>query len=171
MNRSVGWIGVGIVVAGFALAGFPILMTGQEHVDPEQLAGCLVAPVGLVVVLLGATSVDPRSTTVSGTFGNTDDPGPAERLPEPATDRGRRWRSQDPVNCRYCRTVITSDLASCPRCARARSCRSCRRPLGFVLDRPTCPTCAQPEAICGCEHLADTGPTAFGPFDGRGPRR
>jgi hypothetical protein len=167
MNRSIGWIGVGIVVAGFALAGFPLAVAGQERLDPEQLAGFLVAPVGLVVVLIGAISVDPRKTTVTGTFGNTDEPAPTADEPASPTERPRVWAALEPVNCRFCRSVISADLANCPRCARARSCRACYRPLGLVLERPTCPTCARPEPACPCPYL---GTTKGSPRVPRGPR-
>jgi len=157
MNRAVVWIGVATVLAGFALAAFPVVVTGQEHFDDEQAAGTLVAPVGLVVVMLGFTLYDPRASTVRGLF--NDDPRPASVGHGPAAASGL-YAPSEADECRQCRTPIAWDLASCPRCARARPCRTCGRPVGLVLDRPTCPTCGQAEATCGCPRLAPRGSPA-----------
>ncbi len=153
MNRPFAWIGVGVVVLGMGLVAFPVIVVGRELLDPEQIAGFLIAPLGLFVVMLAASAHDPRRTTVAGTFGNSEESSdrPAAVSPPP---RSRARYSSDPVHCRNCRTVVTVDLARCPRCARARECRSCGRPLGQVLERPTCPTCAQPEALCNCVPLS-----------------
>jgi hypothetical protein len=163
MNRSIALIGVFVIAFGFALVAYPIALTGTEQLDLEQEVGFLLAPVGLVVVMLGALALNPERTTVGGTFGN----------PEADLDRTARGRSleprparpfhpYEPVDCRYCRTVITADLAQCPRCARPRECRSCGRPLAMVEDRVTCPACKRTEALCNCPHLARPGasPTA-----------
>ncbi len=153
MNRSIAMVGVGIVVAGIALLSFPLAVLGREEFDYEQIAGLLVVPIGLVVILIGAVSVDPNQTTVTGTFGNPDEAEirAAEAVLPVAAPR--RVNPNTPVHCRYCRSIITADLAQCPRCARARDCRTCGRPLGQVLDRPTCPRCARVEAFCNCPHL------------------
>ncbi len=156
MNRSIAGVGVAVILLGFGLVAFPVVVTGQERLDPEQIAGFLVAPVGLVVVLIAAISVDPRRTTIVGTFGNPDETPSLARPSRRAAPRPA-FTPSDPVYCRYCRAVITSDLSACPRCARARECRSCGRPLGQVLGRPTCPTCAQAEAFCSCARLAHPG--------------
>jgi hypothetical protein len=161
MNRSIAWVGIVLVLAGIALVAFPIYMTGHELLDDEQIVGCLVAPVGLFVVLLAAISVDPSTTTVAGAFGNPDEPsrrGPRS-VPLPPRDRSSPYAS---VYCRSCRTVITSDLARCPRCSRARECHRCGRPLGQVLDRPTCPTCAHAEPFCDCPILARPATASIG---------
>jgi hypothetical protein len=151
LNRSIAGIGIAVVVAGIALVAFPIAVTGREGLDPEQIAGFLVAPVGLFVVLIAAISVDPARTTISGTFGNPDEPVP----PEPAAPAPRpRGALAASVYCRFCRSVIPRELSRCARCSRARACQPCGRPLGMVLDRPTCPTCAQPEPLCNCPLLS-----------------
>lgn len=157
MHRSIAGIGIAVILAGFALVAFPIATTGREQLDYEQLAGFLVAPIGLVVVLIAGLSVDPRKTTVAGTFGNPELAG--RRVPSGAPlGAPRRLRNPyEPVHCRHCRSVITADLAACPRCALARECRSCGRPLGQVLDRPTCPPCARAEAFCNCGVLRRPG--------------
>ena len=154
MNRSIAWVGIGVILAGIGLVAFPIFTTGQEQLDPEQIVGFLAAPVGLFVVLIAAVSVDPYHTTVSGAFGNPDEPV-GQDSPAPATvSRGRLANPFEPVYCRFCRALIAADLSRCPRCDRARECRNCRRPLGQVLDRPTCPTCARAEPFCDCPLLA-----------------
>ena len=152
MNRSIAWVGIGVVMAGIGLVAFPVVVLGHEQLDAEQIVGFLVAPVGLFVVLIAAISVDPYRTTVTGTFGNPDEPvEDASRAAQPGRPRYRH--PDEPVHCRVCRAIIAPELASCPRCYRARECRSCRRPLGQVLDRPTCPTCARPEPFCNCPYL------------------
>ncbi len=154
MNRSIAWVGIGVVGLGMALVAFPIAVYGAERLDPEQLAGFLVAPVGLFVVLIAAVSVDPYRTTVPGAFGNKDEAPPPSAGTRAAPPRAPPRHPAAAVHCRYCRSMITADLAQCPRCARARDCHGCRRPLGLVLDRPTCPTCARAEAYCNCPYLA-----------------
>ena len=153
MNRSIAWIGIGLILAGIGLVASPIAITGREFLDDEQIVGFLLAPVGLFVVLIAAVSVDPTTTTVPGTFGNPDE---TVREPAAAALASPRPRSHPgaTVYCRFCRAVITPDLARCPRCARARDCRTCGRPLGQVLDRPTCPRCARAETFCNCPALA-----------------
>jgi len=155
MNRSIVLIGVVLICLGFSLVAYPIAFTGSEQLDIEQELGFLVAPVGLVVVMLGALAQDPARTTVGGAFGNPDVALERAVHAPPVEPRALRlYNPHEPVNCRYCRTVIAADLAQCPRCARARECRSCGRPLGLVIDRVTCPTCARIEGLCNCPALA-----------------
>jgi len=152
MNRSTAGIGIAIVLVGIALVAFPIYTTGHEWLDDEQIVGFLLAPVGLFVVLIAAVAVDPRTTTIAGAFGNPEEPTPPGKgsaAPSPS----RRTSPYASVYCRSCRAVITADLARCPRCSRARECHGCGRPLGLVLDRPTCPTCARAEPFCNCPFL------------------
>jgi len=153
MNRSIAWVGVGLSLAGIGLVAFPIVVTGREQLDPEQIGGFLVAPLGLFVVLIAAVSGDPYRTTVPGTFGNPEEALRPSASAPAGSPRPRYTNPNASVYCRACRAVITSDLATCPRCARARECRNCRRPLGQVLDRPTCPTCARAEPFCNCPQL------------------
>lgn len=155
MNRSIAMIGVALIAFGFALVAYPIAFTGGEQLDLEQEVGFLLAPVGLVVVMLGALAHDPERTTVGGTFGN-----PEAELARAARSRQgelpvtRHFNPHEPVSCRYCRTMIASDLAQCPRCARPRDCRTCGRPLGFVSDLVTCPGCGRSEGLCNCPKIA-----------------
>lgn len=164
MNRSVVYLGVGVILTGVALIVFPIAVTGREIFDLEQEAGFLVAPVGLVVVMFGASFYDPTRTTIGGAFGNPEEPKPrptAPRANAPVTPLA--YHPHEPAMCRHCRTYIAFELANCPRCARARECRTCGRPLGFVLDRATCPLCARAEALCNCPRL----PSAVSPVVAR----
>ena len=156
MNRSITRLGVAILVMGFMLVASPLVLTGGEVFNVEQEAGLLIAPIGLLVVLIGAVQPNPERTTVGGTFGNPEEvhrlrSSPPRTPPVPSLPR---WNPKEPVSCRHCRTTIAPDLARCPRCARARDCRACGRPLGSVLDRATCPFCGRQEAFCNCPRMA-----------------
>jgi len=171
MNRSIAYIGVGIILFGFALVASPIVLTGAEQFDLEQELGVFLAPFGLVVVMLGAMAHDPEATTVGGAFGSSEanvlraSAARSSEAPRPPV----RYNPKEPVACRFCRTNISWDLVQCPRCTRARDCRGCGRPLGMVLDRPTCPTCARAEPFCSCPILAR--PSAHAATGARGVRR
>jgi hypothetical protein len=157
MNRSIILVGVGILLLAFALIAFPIAVTGHEQFDLEQEAGLYVMPPAFAVLLVGSISEDPRVTTVGGAFGNRDAELDSRRAAAPRPTPGVAplgYNPREPVRCRYCSSIITFELAQCPRCARARECRTCGRPLGIVLDRATCPSCARPEALCNCVRVA-----------------
>ncbi|HLM69861.1 MAG TPA: hypothetical protein VK423_00555 [Thermoplasmata archaeon] len=157
MNREIAGIGVVVILLGFGLVTYPIVFTGGEQLDLEQELGLLLAPVGLVVVMLGALAHDPERTTVGGAFGNPEAGRERPGRARPIDSRSSRlYNPHEPVNCRYCRTVIASDLAQCPRCARPRDCRSCGRLLGFVEDQVTCPGCGRTEGLCNCPRLSRT---------------
>jgi hypothetical protein len=153
MNRSMILVGVGILLFAFALIAFPIATTGQEQFDLEQEAGIYLIPPALAVVLVGSIAIDPRGTTIGGTFGNPDQKleRTAPRAAGPPT--ALLYNPNEPARCRYCFSIIAPELAQCPRCARARECRTCNRPLGLVLDRATCPACGLPESRCRCPRL------------------
>jgi hypothetical protein len=117
-------------------------------------------------MLIGAISDDPTVTTVGGAFGNPDvDLVRRPNRPAGPTRTGLPYHPNEPVRCRFCGAIITADLSQCPRCARARECRTCARPLGTVLGRVTCPSCARTEALCNCPHLPPRAATA--PVRGR----
>lgn len=160
MNRSIALIGLVLIALGFGLVAFPIAFLGHEQLDLEQELGFLVAPVGLVVVMLGALAHDPELTTVGGTFGSSEAALGRPARGSPADARAARlYNPHEPVNCRFCGTVISADLATCPRCARPRDCRTCLRPLAFVQELVTCPGCARTEALCHCPRLSRPNPT------------
>ena len=163
MNRTIVGVGLVILLFAFALVAFPIVATGAEVFDFEQEAGLFVLPAGLAIILLGLVAHDPRATTVGGAFGNVEESARRPRASAPAARAPVGYSPKEPVSCRYCRTYIPWDVAICPRCARPRACRTCGRPLGMVLDRATCPTCARAEVFCNCPMLARPSTT--------GPRR
>jgi hypothetical protein len=157
MNRSIVLVGVAIILGGIALVASPIVLTGAEVFTPEQEFGIFLSPVGLLVILIGAVQANPNATTVRGTFGNPD--ATAERLAGSSTNnlvRERRlgFSPREAVDCRYCRSVITYDLAFCPRCARPRDCRACGRLLGMAAERTDCAGCHRVEAFCNCPRLS-----------------
>jgi hypothetical protein len=161
VNRAVVYIGLAVALAGVGLIAFPIVVTGSEQFDVEQEAGLLVGPIGLVVIGLGGVSPDPARTTIGGLFGNPEEEQERGSPPAEPDPRARRlWNPLEPVDCRYCRTVITADLARCPRCSRARDCRCCGRPLGLVLERATCPRCARAEGRCNCPLFVRPSPSS-----------
>jgi hypothetical protein len=154
MNRSIILVGVGILLLAFALIAYPIAVTGSEQFDLAQEAGIYLIPPALAVILVGSISVDPRGTTIGGTFGNPDARFDRATSKAPPSPPGvPLYHPNDPARCRYCPSIIPAELAQCPRCARARECRTCNRPLGLVLDRATCPTCGLPESRCRCARV------------------
>jgi hypothetical protein len=167
MNRSIVLVGIGIFLLAVALMAFPIATTGVEQFDLEQEAGIYVIPPALAVILVGAVAVDPRGTTIGGTFGNPDAKfDRAEPVRPAAAGTALLYNPFESARCRYCSAIIAPELSQCPRCARARECRTCNRPLGTVLDRATCPTCAMPEARCRCARI----PLRAAPMAGRARR-
>jgi hypothetical protein len=154
MHRSIAYVGVGTLLLAFALIAFPIWAYGSEQFDLEQEFGILILPAGLLVLLVAGVSPDPRLTTVGGTFGNPEFAGRERPARSSASVPGRlTYHPREAVNCEQCGTVVSPDLARCPRCTRARMCRTCGRPLGYVLDRPTCPRGAKAEPFCDCPQL------------------
>ncbi|MCI4373002.1 MAG: hypothetical protein L3K02_05110 [Thermoplasmata archaeon] len=153
MNRTIVGVAAVLIFFGLALVSFPLWALGSEQFDVEQEIGILFLPFTLVGLLVGLTALDPLTTTVGGAFGNPEfDPSPA-KVPSGSPRTRLAYDPVGDVHCPFCRTIITTDLTQCPRCGRARPCRSCERPLGLVLDRPTCPACARAEALCNCPPL------------------
>jgi hypothetical protein len=154
MHRTIAYIATALLLGAIALVSFPIWAYGAEQFDPEQELGILLVPFALVAFLVAATTPDPRQTTVGGAFGN---PEYDRRPPSTGARVDARPRPvsnfRDAVQCAHCGTLISPDLAQCLRCARARPCRTCSRPLGLVLERPTCPPCARAEPLCNCPVL------------------
>ena len=100
MNRSIVLIGVSLIGFGFALVAYPIAFTGAEQLDIEQELGFLVAPVGLVVVMLGALAQDPTRTTVGGAFGNPYAELERPTRAPPVEPRARRlFNPHQPADC------------------------------------------------------------------------
>ena len=138
MNRSMAYVGIAVVAAGFALVAFPIVATGAEVFDFEQEAGLFVLPAGLAIILLGLVAHDPRATTVGGAFGNVEESARRPRASAPAARAPVGYNPKEPVSCRYCRTYIPWDVAICPRCARAEGLCDCAwLPEGAAPLEPT----------------------------------
>jgi hypothetical protein len=165
LNRSLTFLGLGILIVTLALLAFPIVVTGHEMFDLEQQLGLVGLPVGLLVILFGASSPDPRLTTVGGAFGNPDEnllrregvvdvPTPAARfIPGP----------RETVHCRHCYTGIPPGTLVCPRCSRSRDCRSCGRQLTLVGLAIRCPRCQRDEVFCNCPKVPRESGTVVGP--------
>jgi len=155
LNRGITLFGLFVLLVGVGLIASPIVLTGQETFTNFLEIGIFVLPVGLSVILWGASSPDPRVTTVGGVFGNPDEnllrqqqhvvskPTHARYLPGP----------RETVNCRQCYTGIPWDAAECPRCGRRRECRACGRPLYFMTGAVRCLPCVRPETYCNCPKL------------------
>ncbi len=151
MNRSLAYAGVGLVLSGVAMVASPIVLTGRETLTLAALAGLVLAPVGLAVVGIGAVSFDPHRTTVHTAFGDDDRPVRPHGRSVPAVAPGVRLANpKAPVRCANCRTIMTYELARCPRCAQDRPCRACGRPLLPHEDGAACPSCGRSELFCNC---------------------
>jgi hypothetical protein len=154
MHRSIAYIGAGVLVFAIALLAFPLWAYGAEQWDLEQELGILVVPFALITFLIAATTADPHETTVGGTFGNPEyDRATPSVFGRPASRPRIVTSFSEATQCLHCGTVIAPNLANCLRCGRARPCRTCHRPMGLVLERPTCPACARAEPLCNCPIL------------------
>lgn len=159
MHRSIAYVGIAAFLGSIALVTFPIWAFGVEQFDVEQELGILLLPAGLLVLLVAGVSTDPRVTTVGGTFGNREfDRNPRITLGPSVPAPRVPYHPREAVQCEHCGSMISPDLERCRRCTRTRPCRSCGRPLGFVLDRPTCPRCGKPEPFCDCPVLPRGSP-------------
>ena len=171
MNRSITLIGVAVVFLGFFLIGYPLLATGVEQIDDELQLGILVLPVGLAVILWGASSPDPSVTTVGGLFGNPDENWLRKRLPRGVPVAPARYLPgpRESTNCATCYTMIPWDVVVCPRCSTHRRCRNCAKPLYFLAGTVRCGPCVREEVYCHCPRVARAGVGRIGSV--RGPRR
>ncbi len=155
MNRPLTSAGVGLVLVGVSLVASPIVLTGRETMTLPSIAGLILAPVGLAVVGIGLVSFDPRLTTVHTAFGDENSPAPRHAAAHAAGGSGPRLANpRAPVRCANCRTIMTYELARCPRCAQDRPCRGCGRPLVPREEGATCPSCLRPELFCNCSWLS-----------------
>lgn len=152
MNRSITLLGVVILLSAGGLIAFPFLTTGAVGVDLELELGIFVLPVGLSVILWGASSPDPSITTVGGLFGNPDENVLRKRLaPPPPTGPARFMPNpRESANCVQCYTAIPADEVVCPRCGRPRECRGCGKRLFFLAGGVRCAPCLRNEVYCGC---------------------
>ncbi len=156
MNRAITFLGLAILLVGIGLIASPITLTGVETVTPYLELGIFVLPVGLAVILWGASSPDPRLTTVAGVFGNPEEN--VMRRAEVGSSRPYDVRympgPRESINCRACYTLIPWNLAECPRCGRRRECRTCGKPLFFLSGAVRCLPCVRVEAYCNCPRIS-----------------
>ena len=165
MNRRITFLGLFILLIAIALIVSPIAIYGSLQIDIEFEIGVMGLPVGLSVILGGASSPDPGVTTVGGVFGNPDE-NFLRRLEKSAPfDPRLRFQPspKEPANCRQCYTLITWDAAECPRCGRRRECRGCGRPLFYLSGAVRCAPCVRDEVYCNCVKMKRTTPAATGP--------
>ena len=168
MHRSLAYAGLILVIGGILLLAIPFLITATFQVSATVYLAGLLFLVGIVMLLRGATSVDPAVTTVGGFLGN---PVATEvrKMTQPAVvpSTGARYRADpnEPINCRFCYTVIPAGVVDCPRCGRRRVCRSCSKPLFFIAGAVRCAPCVRDEIFCNCPRTKPV--TALGPVTRR----
>lgn len=168
MNRTITLLGLFVLLVGIGLIASPEVLSGLETVTPLLEVGVFVLPVGLSIILWGASSPDPRATTVAGVFGNPEEN--ILRRSSLGSTRNFDVRylpgPRESVNCRHCYTLIPWDVAECPRCARRRECRACGRPLFYLSGAVRCLPCVRAETYCVCPklHVSPVGRAARGGF-------
>ena len=164
MNRRIALFGLVIVVAGIALMVSPIALYGSLRVNVAFEGGVMLLPVGLSIVLVGASAADPTVTTVGGVWGNPDENLMRRAERRPALDERRRFQAgpRESSNCRQCYTAIAWDAVECPRCGTHRLCRGCGRPLFFLAGSVRCAPCVRDEVYCNCPKLARPSGSAPG---------
>lgn len=152
MNRSLTLLGAGLVVAAIAAFAYPVAVSGTETLNVPVEVGIVVLPAGLMVVLFGAASPDPRLTTIGGTFGNPEEDAverAMRRRPKPTRVR-YKLNPFESVNCAHCYTIIPPNVLECPRCGRERACRACRGTLQQESLWLRCQQCRRDEIYCSC---------------------
>jgi hypothetical protein len=166
MNRSLALVGVVLVVVSILLISIPFLVTSAFQVNDVLYATGLVFLVGLVILYQAATAPDPTVTTVGGLLGNpiVDESRKAEEAVTNVPLSHVRYAPgpKEPVNCRFCYTVIPWNILNCPRCGRARQCRNCGKPLFFLAGGVRCGPCVRDEAQCNCPRVRPTSTRAPG---------
>ncbi len=152
MNRSITYLGLAVLLGAMGLVASPVLLSGVERLTVAVEVGILTLPVGLSVILWGAASPNPESTTVGGLFGNPDENVLRRLLKPPPPTWNARYNPgpRESAECRHCRTAIPWDMAQCPRCGRRRECRACNKPLFFLSGAIRCAPCVRDEVYCNC---------------------
>ncbi len=153
MNRSIAYTGLIFVVGGILLLSIPYLLTSNFQAGSQLYLSMMLVVVGFAALFRGATSPDPSVTTVGGFMGNpvADEVRRAMAEPRVVAPQARyQPRPWEPLNCRFCYTVIPVTVLDCPRCGRRRPCRNCSRPLVIVGGAFTCAQCSRYEFYCSC---------------------
>ncbi|MGA7923125.1 MAG: hypothetical protein WCA77_04040 [Thermoplasmata archaeon] len=156
MNRSVVYLGVLALVLALGLFAYPVAVSGSFQLVWETDLAIIALPASLMTILWGATLPDPSLTTVGGVFGSPEENELRRQEAEARAAMTARYRSSphEPTHCRKCYTMVTYDLALCPRCGTARLCRSCAKPLFYLSGAVRCGPCVQDENYCTCPPLA-----------------
>jgi hypothetical protein len=161
MNRSLALVGVVLVIVSILLISIPFLVTSAFKVNDAVYATGLVFLVGLVILYQAATSPDPTLTTVGGLLGNpiVDEARKAEEAITnvPASPVRYALGPREPVNCRFCYTVIPWNILNCPRCGRPRQCRNCGKQLFELAGGIRCAPCVRDETQCNCPRVRPSG--------------
>ena len=161
MNRSLALVGLVLLVVGILLASIPFLVTSTFQVNDVFYAAGLLFLAGFVILFQAATTPDPHVTTVGGLLGNpiVDESRKAEEAVMNVQEPRFRYAPgpKEPVNCRYCYTVIPWNVLDCPRCARPRHCRNCGKQLYFLAGAVRCAPCVRDEAYCNCPKVRPSG--------------
>ncbi len=164
MNRSLALAGLVLVIVAILLVALPFLVTASADGDYLFFGAGLLFLIGLVLLFVGATSPDPKVTTVGGLLGNpiVDESRRAEEALLTPAERHLRYAPgpKEPVNCRYCYTVIPWNILDCPRCARPRLCRNCGKRLYLLAGAVRCGPCVRDEIYCICPRVRASGPKA-----------
>jgi hypothetical protein len=160
MNRSLALVGVVLVIVSILLVSIPFLVTSTFQVNDVLYATGLLFLIGLVILIQAATAPDPRVTTVGGLLGNPiiDEARKAEQAIIGVPVRQVRYAlgPKEPVNCRFCYTLIPWNVLNCPRCARSRQCRNCGKQLYFLAGAVRCAPCVRDESQCNCPRVRAT---------------
>jgi hypothetical protein len=161
MNRSLALVGLILVIVSILLVSIPFLVTSAFQVNDALYATGFLFLVGLVILVQAATSPDPTVTTVGGLLGNPviDESRKAEEAITGIPVRQFRYAPgpKEPVNCRYCYTLIPWNILNCPRCARPRHCRNCGKQLYFLAGAIRCVPCVRDESQCNCPRVRAPG--------------
>ncbi|MGC2289358.1 MAG: hypothetical protein WA688_05820 [Thermoplasmata archaeon] len=166
MNRSLALVGVVLVIVSILLISIPFLVTSSFQVNDIVYVTGLLFLIGLVILYQGATAADPSVTTVGGLLGNPiiDESRKAEEAVTsvPLSQIRYALGPKEPVNCRYCYTMISWNLVDCPRCGRPRHCRNCGKQLYFLAGAVRCAPCVRDETQCNCPRVRPSGPRPVG---------
>jgi hypothetical protein len=157
MNRSLALVGVVLVIVSVLLISIPFLVTSTFQVNDIVYVTGLLFLIGLVILYQGATAADPSLTTVGGLLGNpiVDESRKAEEAATrvPVSPVRYALGPKEPVNCRFCYTVVPWNVLNCPRCGRPRQCRTCGKPLFYLAGGVRCAPCVRDESQCNCPRV------------------
>ncbi|HUI38409.1 MAG TPA: hypothetical protein VLY85_02140 [Thermoplasmata archaeon] len=152
MNRTIGYVGVAMIVEALGLWALPVALSGHEELGPALIAGVFILGAGFAVILWAAASPNPALSTVGGVFGNWDEDHVSRLLGHRNPTGPARYRPGplETTNCEWCYTAIPARQLLCPRCAKPRRCRRCHKPLYYLAGAVRCAPCVKDEVFCDC---------------------